>query len=557
MLVPLGLAALTLGLCTSSLQHWPLSADESFTWRVARAPLDEVLRLVAADVHPPLYFLLAWVSAHLGDSDACLRLPSALAAAVAVACLARVGAWGMGERIGSLSAGLLAASPFLLALGTLARPYACLVALGAGALAAGMNLALGSHLRRAGALLAGIGIVGSLFHLVFPVVVAAVALGVATTDRRRALVAFTACALSAGVALVWLVGPGAGQIEHAGGVRLGAPVPAVLLYLLWPIGRWVHPASWLLTGLGVIGFGVALVRRTPTDRVLLGILGGGLALPLAASVLSGLTSRHNVWGALLPLACVLAAVGLDAMLRALRLGARPALLAGIVLPWGVAVPVFGVLHRLPSAPYGPVETGAGTHDVRQDVAVLERIAPDGAPLDWAAVPVADRYLRYGMDTARPRDASPVSVWPVTRNEPLDEVHWSSLVARPVGERCVLTHALPITVTVRDPEACARIDRALGEARWDAYGPVLHERAERAFYAGDLEAARRAAASAAAASALDTRPAILWARLELAAGNRAGALVAIERGLALARRWGDREAARILYALRHQALRGAR
>lgn len=51
-----------------------ISPDESFSWRLARYPVGEILRRTGEDVHPPLYYLLlkGWVAV-AGDSPEALR----------------------------------------------------------------------------------------------------------------------------------------------------------------------------------------------------------------------------------------------------------------------------------------------------------------------------------------------------------------------------------------------------------------------------------------------------------------------------------------------------
>lgn len=51
-------ALLAAGLRCFRLERSVLSADESFSWRLAQYPLDVQIRRTAVDVHPPLYYLL-------------------------------------------------------------------------------------------------------------------------------------------------------------------------------------------------------------------------------------------------------------------------------------------------------------------------------------------------------------------------------------------------------------------------------------------------------------------------------------------------------------------
>jgi hypothetical protein len=56
-------------------------ADEAFTKAIIRHPLRELLRVVAGDFHPPLYFLaLKFFTSVLGNTDLTIRLFSVLGA---------------------------------------------------------------------------------------------------------------------------------------------------------------------------------------------------------------------------------------------------------------------------------------------------------------------------------------------------------------------------------------------------------------------------------------------------------------------------------------------
>lgn len=63
-----------------------LTSDEAFSWRLIRYPLPGMLRRLALDVHPPLYYfaLDAWAVV-CGDSPAAIRALSALLGVLAVA----------------------------------------------------------------------------------------------------------------------------------------------------------------------------------------------------------------------------------------------------------------------------------------------------------------------------------------------------------------------------------------------------------------------------------------------------------------------------------------
>jgi mannosyltransferase len=121
-------AGLLLRLHTASTRS--IWFDEAWSWRVSRFPVAELLEHTAADVHPPLYYLLlkAW-TAVFGDSPLAMRSLSALfgtftiLAAYDLARQARP--WSTG-RVGAalLVAALIAFSVFQIRYGWEARVYA-------------------------------------------------------------------------------------------------------------------------------------------------------------------------------------------------------------------------------------------------------------------------------------------------------------------------------------------------------------------------------------------------------------------------------------------------
>jgi len=53
--------------------------DEAFTSLISDLPFDRALMAIAGDVHPPLYYLMSWIMAHMaGNSELTMRLPAAL-----------------------------------------------------------------------------------------------------------------------------------------------------------------------------------------------------------------------------------------------------------------------------------------------------------------------------------------------------------------------------------------------------------------------------------------------------------------------------------------------
>jgi hypothetical protein len=115
--------------------HQSLLGDEVYTYQDV---VGHSLRSVITTVHtggensPPLFFLLAWATAKLGDPSVWLRLPSVIAGALTVPLVFAVGARTVGRRAGVVAAAIVAVAPFTVFYGIEARPYAtmtCFVAL--------------------------------------------------------------------------------------------------------------------------------------------------------------------------------------------------------------------------------------------------------------------------------------------------------------------------------------------------------------------------------------------------------------------------------------------
>lgn len=110
------------GLGGESLWH-----DEAWTWYLVRDSLGDLLHRVAReDAHPPLYFLVLWPWAKLGDSEAMLRLPSAILGLAALPLVWRLGRALGGDRTGLLAMAIVAVSPLLIKYSQEARSYALL-----------------------------------------------------------------------------------------------------------------------------------------------------------------------------------------------------------------------------------------------------------------------------------------------------------------------------------------------------------------------------------------------------------------------------------------------
>ncbi len=121
----IGLSARLFGLGTQSVWF-----DEAASVGFAALPVPALLNATAADVNPPVYYLLLHAWLPLASDDAWLRLPSAVCSAAAIGMTVWLGKtmfnWWTG-----LFAGLLAGlSSFHVALGQEARAYGLLTLLG-------------------------------------------------------------------------------------------------------------------------------------------------------------------------------------------------------------------------------------------------------------------------------------------------------------------------------------------------------------------------------------------------------------------------------------------
>lgn len=115
------------GLGGESLWH-----DEAWTWYLVRDSIGDLLRRVTReDAHPPLYFLLVWPWAKLGDSEAMLRLPSAILGLASLPLVHRLGRAVAGPAAGLLATAFIAVAPLHVKYSQEARSYALLFFLGA------------------------------------------------------------------------------------------------------------------------------------------------------------------------------------------------------------------------------------------------------------------------------------------------------------------------------------------------------------------------------------------------------------------------------------------
>lgn len=107
-------------------------ADELATyWIVSRHGLGGVISTVHsnAEITPPLFFVLSWMSTRIALTVEMLRLPSLLAGVAAVPLVYAVGTRTVGRRAALVAAALATLSPFMIFYSAEARGYAVMIAL--------------------------------------------------------------------------------------------------------------------------------------------------------------------------------------------------------------------------------------------------------------------------------------------------------------------------------------------------------------------------------------------------------------------------------------------
>lgn len=133
MLAPLAAIVILGAALRISQLHQSLFSDELWSYVGAtQASIDQVLDWVRSDqeITPPLYTVLAWLSAKVGDPTVMIRLPSLLGGIVTIPLTYVLGLRTIGSRgAACLAALLVALSPFLLWHSVEARAYGLAVAL--------------------------------------------------------------------------------------------------------------------------------------------------------------------------------------------------------------------------------------------------------------------------------------------------------------------------------------------------------------------------------------------------------------------------------------------
>ena len=205
------ISALALRLVTLSVD--PLWYDESFSAAMTRLPVQDMMGAVLGDVHPPLwYFIQRGAVAVLGSSPFALRLPAALASALAAVQGYHLLRDVAGDRPGQITGILLTLLPGQLNYGQEGRSYALFTLL----VLMGIRLALTRNWLAVGLVVAGLNWTHNLAGI-YSLLLAGWAL---IAGRRRALPGLVLGGL---LTLPWLA-PALDQARHVGaGFWLAGP----------------------------------------------------------------------------------------------------------------------------------------------------------------------------------------------------------------------------------------------------------------------------------------------------------------------------------------------
>jgi mannosyltransferase len=107
--------------------HTSLIGDETFTYQdVVGRSFGSVISNIhtGGENSPPLFFVLAWAAAKLGDPSTWLRVPSLILGTATVPLVYCLGRATVGRLAGLIGAGVMALVPYAIFYGSEARPYA-------------------------------------------------------------------------------------------------------------------------------------------------------------------------------------------------------------------------------------------------------------------------------------------------------------------------------------------------------------------------------------------------------------------------------------------------
>lgn len=294
------------GLRLWGLDRNPLWNDELFSWHIGSLPTFAAVVAdgVGPDVHPPGYFLLLHlVIRFIGDSEALLRLPSALAGVAAVWVVYLVGKKLYTEKEGLIAAALLAVSWPGVYHAQNARPYALVLLAVIAAFYFWIDIlrTLDAEQRprlpsTAGYVLAGI--TASYLHYFGLQIIALQGACLAAVFIARPKALLTIAVVYSVIVLAyvpWLPAMLAQMTDHP---SFWIKKPELFSAASWQVFAAFHLPVWLSLPLVVpalaLGTTIALKRRLSSDAIVI----GWCALPFLAAYLQSivatpvLTSRN-------------------------------------------------------------------------------------------------------------------------------------------------------------------------------------------------------------------------------------------------------------------------
>jgi hypothetical protein len=126
-----GLTVLGFALRVSTFDQSLLGDELSSYWIVHDHSLGDVLSTVRsnAEITPPVYFVLGWLTLEIGGDPEWLRLPSLIAGTATIPLIYLLGARTLNRTAGTIAAAVMALSPFMIYYSVEARAYAVMIAL--------------------------------------------------------------------------------------------------------------------------------------------------------------------------------------------------------------------------------------------------------------------------------------------------------------------------------------------------------------------------------------------------------------------------------------------
>jgi hypothetical protein len=106
-----------------------LTLDEPHSWLIAKGGFGDIFRELRAgyEIHPPLYFVLAWLAGKVGDPAVWVRMPSLVLGTACVPLTYMLGLRTVGRTAAAAGSAMIAISPFAIHYSADARPYAALM----------------------------------------------------------------------------------------------------------------------------------------------------------------------------------------------------------------------------------------------------------------------------------------------------------------------------------------------------------------------------------------------------------------------------------------------